>query len=211
VALKKVRFERSRCGAGGSGVVWGGAWAAGLRGAGGTASAQWPWVGANVWGWARPLLVSSAAAALAEPRDGLRSPARPPDKGALYPLPPPSAGASSEGVPVTSVRELRVLQRCRHPNIVHLEVGPTPNRQWATLWTRPWPSAPRRSALEALQSSAGADAAHPPPYAPGPASLPPSPMLPPPSLTAPHGAAPRPASPAARCHRLQARQRVPGV
>ncbi|GBF94202.1 cell division cycle 2 [Raphidocelis subcapitata] len=28
---------------------------------------------------------------------------------------------SREGVPVTSVRELRVLQECRHPNIVHLE------------------------------------------------------------------------------------------
>ncbi|KIY98943.1 cell division cycle 2-like protein, partial [Monoraphidium neglectum] len=28
---------------------------------------------------------------------------------------------SREGVPVTSIRELRILQQCRHPNIVHLE------------------------------------------------------------------------------------------
>jgi serine/threonine protein kinase len=38
---------------------------------------------------------------------------------------------SKEGVPVTSVRELRVLQQCQHPNIVDLKkvvTGSRPDR-----------------------------------------------------------------------------------
>ena len=36
-----------------------------------------------------------------------------------------------DGMPVTSLRELRVLQSCRHPNIVHLKevvTGTKPDR-----------------------------------------------------------------------------------
>ena len=35
------------------------------------------------------------------------------------------------GIPVTSMREIRVLQQCRHPNIVHLKkvvTGSKPDR-----------------------------------------------------------------------------------
>lgn len=37
----------------------------------------------------------------------------------------------SPGIPVTSMREIRVLQQCRHPNIVHLKkvvTGSKPDR-----------------------------------------------------------------------------------
>ena len=38
---------------------------------------------------------------------------------------------SLTGIPVTSMREIRVLQQCRHPNIVHLQkvvTGSKPDR-----------------------------------------------------------------------------------
>ena len=40
------------------------------------------------------------------------------------------------GIPVTSCREIRVLQACRHPNIVHLKkvvTGSKPDRQEANI------------------------------------------------------------------------------